>query len=88
MRKIRTDHYEKTSDLDEARAAAQREHEATFIKSLKAYPAAIGWSVLLSAAIIMEGYDTKLIGSLNAQPAFTRRHGERLANGKYEIPAP
>lgn len=35
----------------------------------------------------MEDYDMKLIGSLNAQPAFTRRYGQQLPNGKYEIPA-
>ncbi|KAJ4245285.1 hypothetical protein NW762_014155 [Fusarium torreyae] len=35
----------------------------------------------------MEGYDMKLIGSLNAQPAFTRKHGHRLPNGDFEITA-
>lgn len=73
--------------LREAQTAAEHERETTFIKSLKLYPAAIAWSALLSTAIIMEGYDMKLIGSLNAQPAFKRRYGQQLPNGKFEISA-
>ena len=74
--------------LREAQAAAEEERQTTFLQSLKLYPAAVGWSVLLSTAIIMEGYDMKLIGSLNAQPAFARRYGKPVAGGGYEIPAP
>ncbi|KAM0327962.1 hypothetical protein ACHAQA_005361 [Verticillium albo-atrum] len=87
------DHREKRSHMDKedlvrAQAAVEEEHQIGFLQSLKLYKAAVGWSVLLSTAIIMEGYDMKLIGSLNAQPAFTRRYGTRLPSGKYEIPAP
>jgi SP family general alpha glucoside:H+ symporter-like MFS transporter len=74
-------------DFEEAEAAAELERQNKFLQSLKLYPAAIGWSALLSAAIIMEGYDMKLIGSLNAQPAFSKRYGEQIADGSYEIPA-
>ena len=86
-------HYESAEpghheQLHDAQAAAEQEREKTFLKSLKMYPAAIGWSVLLSTAIIMEGYDMKLIGSLNAQPAFKQRYGKLLPDGHYEIPAP
>lgn len=82
------DNVDGQQDLRDAQNAAKQEREITFRKSLKLYPAAIGWSVLLSTAVIMEGYDMKLIGSLNAQPAFKRRYGERLPKGNYEIPAP
>lgn len=85
------EHEDKTDDRDArlvmAESAAEQERQDTFLKSLKLYPAAIGWSVVLSTAIIMEGYDMKLIGSLNAQPAFTKRYGVQLPNKKYEIPA-
>lgn len=86
-------HCEKTGPQDrdglhDAQEAAEQEREITFLQSLKLYPAAIAWSVLLSTAIVMEGYDTKLIGSLNAQPAFTKRYGTLLPSGKYQIPAP
>ncbi|SCO82652.1 uncharacterized protein FRV6_06865 [Fusarium oxysporum] len=35
----------------------------------------------------MEGYDMKLIGSLNAQAAFTKRYGHQLLSGDYQITA-
>ncbi|KAL5603344.1 hypothetical protein FOBRF1_010877 [Fusarium oxysporum] len=35
----------------------------------------------------MEGYDMKLIGSLNAQPAFMKRYGNQLPSGDYQITA-
>lgn len=86
-------HHESTDpsqqgQLQDAQSAAEQEREKTFFQSLKLYPAAIGWSMLLSTAIIMEGYDMKLIGSLNAQPAFKQRYGKPLADDDYEIPAP
>jgi SP family general alpha glucoside:H+ symporter-like MFS transporter len=92
-KQINLDHDETThmpdkTCLQDAQAAADEESKSTFLQSLKLHPAAVGWSVVLSTAIIMEGYDMKLIGSLNAQPAFARRYGEQLPNGKYEIPAP
>jgi SP family general alpha glucoside:H+ symporter-like MFS transporter len=87
------DHNEETENatrdhLRRAQDAAEHEKATTFLQALEIYPAAVGWSVLLSTAIIMEGYDMKLIGSLNAQPAFAKRYGQQLSSGKYEIPAP
>ncbi|KAK9481651.1 hypothetical protein V1527DRAFT_493419 [Lipomyces starkeyi] len=35
----------------------------------------------------MEGYDTKLVGSLFAQLAFRKRYGAQLPNGSYQISA-
>ncbi|RMZ86856.1 hypothetical protein DV736_g5918, partial [Chaetothyriales sp. CBS 134916] len=53
-----------TNEKGLAEAANAQEHQLTIWNSVKLYPKAIGWSTLLSTAIIMEGYDTKLIGSL------------------------
>lgn len=75
-------------DLSAAQAANTQEHQLTFWKSVKAYPKAIGWSVLLSTAIVMEGYDTKLIGSLQAQPAFRRNYGVEVKPDSYQVTAP
>lgn len=47
----------------DASAATAREHELTFRDALRLYPKAIGFSLLFSTAIIMEGYDLALIGS-------------------------
>ncbi|KAH7213218.1 putative general alpha-glucoside permease [Fusarium oxysporum] len=70
----------------QAQLAAEEERGTTFLKSVKQHRAAVAWSVLLSTAIIIEGYDMELIGSLNAQPAFMKRYGNqlpsiRLSNG-------
>lgn len=73
--------------LDEAGQATRREHELTLLPSLRLYPKAIAWSMFLSLAIIMEGYDMKLIGSLFAQPAFQEKYGQRLSDGTHEISA-
>jgi MFS transporter, SP family, general alpha glucoside:H+ symporter len=73
----------------EARAAARAEHKMSLAEGLKLYPKAIGWSLLLSLTIIMEGYDTALITSFYAFPVFRRNYGTRIPNTKdYQIPPP
>ncbi|KIW65010.1 hypothetical protein PV04_07302 [Phialophora macrospora] len=74
--------------VQDAQAAAEIEHELGLLKSIRLYPKAIGWSVLLSTAIIMEGYDLLLMGSFYAQPPFQKRYGKQLDDGTYQIPAP
>jgi len=46
---------------EEATMATLKEHRLTVRHGLKAYSKAIGWSILLSSAVIMEGYDTILV---------------------------
>ena len=48
----------------EGKKGADQEHQMTLLQGIKGYPGAIMWSVLLSTAIIMEGYDIVLIGNL------------------------
>lgn len=48
--------------LAEAQAANAHEHSLTVREALKAYPWAVFWSLVVSMSIIMEGYDTILIG--------------------------
>lgn len=45
----------------DARQAITKEHELSLGQGLKAYRKAIMWSILLSSAVIMEGYDTILV---------------------------
>lgn len=47
----------------EARSATDREHRMTVSQAFKLYPKAIAFSLIFSTAIIMEGYDTALLGS-------------------------
>lgn len=50
--------YDEVEYVHEANAATRKEHELTLARALKAYPKAIMWSILLSTAVVMEGYDT------------------------------
>lgn len=47
----------------DAKDATDLEHTLTLRDSLRLYPKAIGFSLLFSTAIIMEGYDLSLLGS-------------------------
>lgn len=42
--------------VDEAKDATEQEHRMSLWQGLRLYPKAVGWSVLLSTAIVMEGY--------------------------------
>lgn len=75
----------------------------TLWSAVKSYPKAIGWSVLASTCIIMEGYDlvvsvdiysfraqadmSQVIFSFFAFPAFTKKYGQLTADGTYEVTA-
>ncbi|PVI07346.1 general substrate transporter [Periconia macrospinosa] len=47
---------------EEAQHAATDEKQMSLIQAIKLYPKAVGWSVVLSSALIMEGYDLALTG--------------------------
>ncbi|ERS97550.1 hypothetical protein HMPREF1624_05721 [Sporothrix schenckii ATCC 58251] len=71
----------------EAQAATAKEHSMTLWRGIKTYPHAIGWSVLFSTAIIMEGYDVVLMGSFFAYPAFKDRYGDLQPDGTRALSA-
>ncbi|KAJ4301255.1 hypothetical protein N0V90_003346 [Kalmusia sp. IMI 367209] len=71
----------------DATKATKAEQKMTLMEGIRLYPKAIGWSVLLSGAIIMEGYDINIIANLQAVPAFKQKFGNRLADGSYEVTA-
>ena len=81
----RSGQQELLSDADDANS---KEHQLGFIEAIKLYPKAVGWSVLMSAAVIMDGYDLKLIGSMFAQPAFQKAYGHEVKPGSFQISAP
>lgn len=54
--------------LHEAHVANAKEHEMPVWQGLKSYRKAVIWSLLLSAAVIMEGYDTILVSTISAPP--------------------
>lgn len=59
----------------EAKDATEQEKNMTLMQAIKLYPKAVAWSVLISTAIIMEGYDIVLLSSFYALPQFNKRFG-------------
>lgn len=70
---------------DQAREATNLEHSMTFWETVKLYRKAIGYSALMSLAIVMEGYDTALLGSFFGLPQFNEKFGNRLSDGSYQL---
>jgi SP family general alpha glucoside:H+ symporter-like MFS transporter len=71
----------------DAHKASESEQNMTLKQGLRLYPKAVAWSVLLSAAIIMEGFDKVLIANLFAVPAFKQKYGDLLPDGTYQLTA-
>lgn len=74
-------------DLANAAAANQHEHDLTVRQALRRYPWAVFWALTVSMSVIMEGYDTILIGSLYGYPSYKRQFGvpDPSAVGGYNI---
>ena len=73
---------------NEARSGTEAEKKLSFRQALKLYPKAVGWSVLLSTAIVMEGYDTLLLANFFALPQFNQKYGTYdVATKSYQISA-
>lgn len=66
-------HLENTSI--EAQIATSDEHTLTVQDALRKYPKAVFWSVAMSMTIIMEGYDSALMGNFFAYPSFAQKYG-------------
>ena len=75
--------------LNEANEATETEKNMTILQAFKTYPRAVIFSVILSTAIVMEGYDVVLLANLYASPAFAKRYGSPTGDPKnpYQIPA-
>lgn len=71
--------------MDGAAKATAQEQTMSFRKGLRMYPKAVGWSVVISTAIVMEGFDKALIRSLFANVAFRQQFGYERPNGTYDL---
>ncbi|KAI1444308.1 sugar transporter [Annulohypoxylon stygium] len=60
----------------DAKQATEDEHAQTLWQGLRENRKAVFWSLLLSMTIVMEGYDTILIGNFFAYPEFQRKFGQ------------
>ena len=86
-------HAERTNEqfaaIAQAGMAAEHEKTMSLWQGLKKYKKAVGWSVLLSSALVMEGFDTSLIGGLISFPAFQKKYGKPNPDGNgYNLTAP
>ena len=54
--------------VDEAKDASDNEHKAGFRANFKSHKKAVFWSMVISMSVVMEGYDTMLMGSFMAYP--------------------
>ena len=60
----------------EAKHASDEEHSQTIFQALRANRKAVIWSMLISMSIVMEGYDTILMGNFFGYPQFQRKYGK------------
>ena len=75
--------------LNEANEATEAEKNMSIFQAIRTYPRAVMFSVILSTAIVMEGYDVVLLAGLYASPAFNKRYGYATGDptAPYQIPA-
>lgn len=71
--------------VEKARRASDFEHNLTNRDAFRLFPKAVLFSFVLSLAIIMEGYDTSLLGSFYAYPTFQERFGIPVKGGGYQV---
>ena len=72
---------------NDAKAATAIEHAMSVREALGLYPKAVFFSMLLSLALVMDGYDKSLLSAFFSLPEFRQRFGTRLENGTYQISA-
>ena len=70
---------------DGAMASTEMEKKMGILEGLRTYPKAIGWSVLLSTAIVMEGYDVVLLANFYEFPPFAKKYGSLTSDGTYQL---
>lgn len=75
--------------FNDAKGATLVEKSMTVHEALTTYPKAVMFSMILSTAIVMEGYDVVLLANLYAFPSFNKRYGSATGdpNTPYQIPA-
>jgi MFS transporter, SP family, general alpha glucoside:H+ symporter len=72
----------------DAKAATAVEHTMSVRDSFRLYNKAVFFSMLLSLALVMEGFDTSLLTAFFSLPEFQRRFGKQLHDGSFSITAP
>ncbi|KAH8655386.1 maltose permease MAL31 [Xylariales sp. PMI_506] len=82
---------EEVTSIDSTRAKAfeDTEHALTIREAIVAYKPAVFWSLAVSLCVIMEGYDSNLIGNFFAYPTFAAKYGQYVdSSGNHQLTAP
>lgn len=75
--------------INDAAQASADERQMTVMDAIRSHPKAVFYSIGISLAIVMEGYDMILLGNFYAQPAFAKRYGVcSLRNGVEDCQIP
>jgi MFS transporter, SP family, general alpha glucoside:H+ symporter len=76
--------------INEAKDATDTEKSMSILQAFRTYSKAVMFSMILSTAIIMEGYDVVLLANFYAFPSFNKRYGSPTGDPKtpYQVPAP
>jgi sugar porter (SP) family MFS transporter len=61
--------------IAEAKRATETEHALTTLEAIKAYPMAIFWASIFATSLVMVGYDSGILYSFYALPAFVQKYG-------------
>lgn len=61
-----------------AKSATDKEHQMSLWQGLRLYPKAVGWSMVISLCIAMEGFDLCLLGTFCMSAS---RSTSRASNG-------
>lgn len=82
------EHIDRAVLNQQARRADAADHQETVGSAIRVHGKALFWALIVSMCVIMEGYDTILLGNFYAYPAFAKKFGTYdKANGKYELTA-
>jgi MFS transporter, SP family, general alpha glucoside:H+ symporter len=80
MRKMSVANPEIVATTLDAKEGTNKEKSMSLRQSFPLYKKAMAWSILFSTAIVMEGYDTALLGSFYAFPKFTKKYSDFIRN--------
>lgn len=79
---------ERSALNEQARQADTAEHQESIQDAIRGHKKAIFWAFIFSLCVIMEGYDTALLGSFYAYPSFAKKFGKYDPSTKnYQIAA-
>lgn len=75
-----------------AQDIASDEKSMAIWQAVRNNPAAICWGLIISTCVIMEGYDTALLGNFWAYPSFQRKFSDlvgvsEMTKSGYQVPA-